>query len=210
MSLTTQAKVLRILQERKVERVGSRELKEIDIRLIAATNTDLRKNIKKKKFREDLYYRLNVIVLPIPPLRERKDDIPLLQEHFIRFFCEKNGLEKKRLSPEASELMMSYDWPGNVRELENCIERCVVMSPDAVIVPEDLPHSITSRRDPLRILPDNVTSLTQTITAIEKQIIINALKKVGWSETKAAHALGISDRSMWYKVKKHDIKKEYK
>jgi len=128
MSLKTQAKILRILQEQKFERVGGTEMIYVDVRVVAATNRDLKEEIQKGKFREDLYYRLNVIPMVVPPLRERRTDIPLLVEHFVAEFCLENHREMKKISPEAMDLLISYPWPGNVRELRNVIERVVIMS----------------------------------------------------------------------------------
>src|SRR5690606_2120324 len=133
MSLKTQAKVLRILQERKFERVGGSRTIEVDVRVIAATNKDLEEEIRKGNFREDLFYRLNVLPFHVAPLRERREDIPALANHFLEFFCSKESREIKSLTPAAMEALVNYAWPGNVRELKNIIERVVIMTPDDLI-----------------------------------------------------------------------------
>ena len=145
MSLETQAKILRVLQDRKFMHLGGVNEIQVDVRIIAATNVDLRQQVKEGKFREDLFYRLNVITIDLPPLRQRKNDIPLLAEHFITKFAEENGKPVLRLSPEALRPLMDYDWPGNVRELENVIERAVVLATGSSFTPELLPENLTGR-----------------------------------------------------------------
>ena len=145
MGMETQAKILRVLQDRRFMHLGGVQEIQVDVRILAATNVDLRRPCAKASFREDLYYRLNVITIDLPPLRSRREDIPLLATHFLKHFAEENGLTPRTLAPEAMRALMDYDWPGNVRELENVIERGVVLSPTAVIRLELLPGQLTGR-----------------------------------------------------------------
>ena len=206
MSLPTQAKVLRAMQEREIERVGSHQPKRVDIRIIAATNRDLTKAMEQKQFRRDLFFRLNVLVISLPPLRERKDDIPELTEHFVRKFCAENGLEIKKVDSASLERFMSYSWPGNVRELENAVERAVVVSDSATLRLEDIPPSVRDREDILFSMPgDEAGNLEDMVNEYEKGLILAALERNNWRQNRAARELGISERSMWYKIKKLGI-----
>ncbi|MDP2735559.1 MAG: sigma-54 dependent transcriptional regulator, partial [bacterium] len=143
VGVETQAKLLRVLQEREFIALGGTETIRVDVRILAATNVDLERLVKEEKFREDLYYRLNVITISLPPLRERKEDIPLLCDHFFQKYCEENAKPLRRFSAEAMKVLLDYDWPGNVRELENAVERAVVLSLEAEVVPDLLPEQIT-------------------------------------------------------------------
>lgn len=196
--LSTQVKLLRFLQERELERVGGNETLKVDVRVIAATNVDLRERIKKGAFREDLYYRLNVITLHIPPLRDRKSDIPLLAHFFLKRYAEENGRTIKGLTEEAMQRLMAYHWPGNVRELEHAIERAVVLARGEWIEVDDLPAAIAHGRNEgtgLRIqIPGS------TIAELERVAILETLKAVGGSTSKAAKILGISPRKIQYKL----------
>ncbi|MGC8578835.1 MAG: nif-specific transcriptional activator NifA [bacterium] len=213
LSLATQAKLLRVIQEKRFERLGSNRTIEVDVRIIAATNSDLEKAIKDRTFREDLYYRLNVVPIFLPPLRERKEDIPLLVEHFLMRFNKEHG-KSLRLSAGAMEFMINYSWPGNIRELENMIERAVIMTRGNIIDIDDLPLPMVSKLSeetnisysPQR--QNNNVKLPNAIEEIEKTKIIEALKKTGGVKAKAARLLGITQRQLGYKIKKYRIEIE--
>jgi len=209
LDLTTQAKLLRVLQEKKIERVGGTKPIKIDVRIIAATNRNLEKALKKGAFREDLYYRLNVVTINLPPLKERKDDIPFLVEYFLsRYRLESVG-RTKYVPPETMDFLIRYNWPGNVRELENVIERAIVMGKGDAILPQDLPLEIQKTLDSSQLTsPSNTRlSLKERIAQLEKEIIIDALKESDWIQTKAAKLLGTSRRIIKYKMEKYEIKK---
>jgi two-component system NtrC family response regulator len=199
---STQVKLLRIIQEKKIVRLGSNEEISVDVRIICATNKDIDDEVKKGNFREDLYYRLNVIRIHVPSLRERKEDIPLLIDHFIRIYSEKEKKRIKDITDEAMKIILKYNFPGNIRELENIIERAVVFSRGDYITKEDLPVSITEK-------PKYSTGgkLNDTIEKIEKEIVLEALKNNDWNQTKSATNLGISERVLRYKMNKYKIKK---
>jgi DNA-binding NtrC family response regulator len=197
MSLPLQAKLLRALQEREVERVGDSRPTKVDIRVIAATNTDLRKMVKEGTFREDLFYRLNVIPITLPPLRQRREDIPLLAQHFVKKACRANGLPAKVLGQEAMRALMAYSWPGNVRQLENAIEHAVAMSgASAEIGPEALPPDLreetaASMLPPLAI-PDEGVNFTSLVSQLERELILRCLEKTGGNKRQAARLLNLS------------------
>jgi len=208
ISPATQVKLLRVLQERKFERVGGSKTLAVDVRVIAATNRDLELALRQRLFREDLYYRLNVIPIFLPPLREREEDVELLIEHFLGRFNEENG-KQARLSPGVLDLLRAYAWPGNVRELENCIERLVVLSHQGAVEPEDLPLSI---REGAGLLPPSAASsssgsalLPQALAGIEKAQILDALRKSGGVQLRAAKLLGYTTRQLGYKIRKYGI-----
>ncbi|NWF56894.1 MAG: sigma-54-dependent Fis family transcriptional regulator [Syntrophaceae bacterium] len=206
MSLKTQAKILRILQEQKFERVGGTEMIYIDVRVIAATNRDLMEEIQKGKFREDLYYRLNVIPLSVPPLRERKSDIPLLVEHFIGEFCHENNKEPKKVSPEALELLASYSWPGNVRELKNIVERMVIMTRGSVIEAKDIPDPIREQpKPPLEFSFFDFDLLRDARREFEKRFIIKKLSENDENISKTAEMIGIERSNLHRKIKTYEI-----
>ena len=210
MSLAMQVKLLRVLQERKFRRVGGTEELNVDTRVIAATNKNLLQLVSESKFREDLYYRVSVIPIDIAPLRERKEDIPLLAEHFLKKFNLQMQRSIVRISDEALSCLEQYDWPGNVRELENTIERAVAFEVTEEIRAERLPPKI-SRRNPSesngsRKIPENGIDLERHLADIEKSYIIEALQKTGGVQTKAAELLKMSFRSFRYFVKKYDIR----
>jgi two-component system response regulator AtoC len=208
LSLATQAKILRFLEEKEFNRVGSSKTIKVDVRLITATNKDLTQQIKKGEFREDLYYRINVVPIVIPPLRERREDIPLLIEHFIKKTNEENGKRVKGVSEEALAWMTQYDWPGNVRELENLIERMVALTPNEYIQPRELPFPSlgTPKTNGLKesILQGNV-SLLKAEEEFERELISDALKKANNVQSQAAELLGISRRILKYKIDKLGI-----
>ena len=206
MTIATQAKILRVLQEKEFERVGGTETIAIDVRVIAATNKDLAKAVEEGQFREDLYFRLNVFSIVVPPLRDRKEDIPNLVDSFLRDANEQMSRTVRAVSHETMDLLAMYHWPGNVRELENCIHRAVVMTDDEIITPKCLPLYLQSiAQKPKYTLPDTVESLDDTLGDVEKQIIIDTLHTTGGVQSKAARLLGISERSLWHRVKKLSI-----
>ena len=196
-----QPKILRVLQEKEFERVGSEKTIKVDVRVIAATSRNLEKLVSQDKFREDLYYRLNVIPILLPPLKERGEDIPILIEYFLKKFNKENN-RAVVLDNNALQVLLNYDWPGNVRELENTIERLVVMSRSDKITASDLPIPLGIKR--IKSHAES-TSLTSDIEDIEKINILNALEKTGWVQAKAAKLLGITPRQIGYKIKKYNI-----
>ena len=201
LPINLQPKILRVLQEREFERVGGEKTIKVDVRLIAATSRNLEELVSKGKFREDLFYRLNVVPISMPSLRERKEDIPLLVEFFLGRFNEENK-KSVTLSPDALRTLVDYSWPGNVRELENTMERLVVMSASDSIRPSDLP--INLKLPP----PEDVfqkESLRAGIADIEKSSILDALDKTGWVQARAARMIGITPRQIGYKMKKYGI-----
>ena len=205
--LATQVKLLRVIQERKFERVGGNQTIEVDVRVISATNRDLDKMVNDGIFRLDLYYRLNVISIKIPPLRERRTDILPLVNHFIKKFSSENNKEIEGISKEAMDILLKYDYPGNVRELENIIQRSVVLSRNKILTTGDLPiymKSIKSEGD-LNIEKVRI-SLDNAVEELERKLISDALRQSDGNQTKAAKYLGISERNLRYKLKKYNMK----
>ncbi len=206
MSLKTQAKILRILQEQKFERVGGTEMIFVDVRVIAATNRDLKEEIQKGRFREDLFYRLNVIPITVPPLRERKTDIPILVEHFIAEFCLENNKEMKRTSSEAMSLLISYSWPGNVRELKNVVERMVIMTRGPVIEARDVPDPV---REQPKALPEfsffEFNLLKDARREFERRFIMKKLMENDENISKTAELIGIERSNLHRKIKSYGI-----
>jgi DNA-binding NtrC family response regulator len=213
----TQAKLLRVIQEREFMPLGSSEIVKVDVRIIAATNADLRKLVEDGRFREDLYYRLNVINIALPPLRDRKSDIPLLVDYFFQKYCEENkrflddqGRSQLRFAPEAMQVLMEHSWPGNVRELENAIERAVVLAADQLVPVDVLPDHILHagglkiRRDESGRLPADA-SLFEIVADYERRKIVEALESANWSQTDAAEALRIPLSTLNQKIKRLDI-----
>ena len=210
-SPSLQVKLLRVLQDREFEPVGSTTTHKVDTRLILATNEDLEELVRKGQFRQDLFYRVNVISLTQPPLRERLGDIPLLVEHYLEHMNERNGKNVQRFEDAAIQLMQRYNWPGNVRELVNVVERAVVLSQSEVIGVDDLPESLR-REDPNRNtveLPGGPRSLRNALVAPERQIILNALETNGWNSQKTSAALGINRTTLYKKMKKYEISFEH-
>lgn len=210
MSLKTQAKVLRILQERKFERVGGNRTIEVDVRVIAATNKDLEEEIAAGRFREDLYYRLNVIPFHVPPLRERREDIPLLAHHFLEFFCSKESRETKAMASAAIDALTSYPWPGNVRELKNIIERLAIMIPDQTIEPRHLPRSITSHqtaRSATSGVPGGIDAATfrEAKEEFEKEFLLQKLEEHDWNVSRTAEAIELERSNLHRKIKSFGI-----
>jgi len=205
MPLKTQAKMLRVLQEKKVERLGGTQTIDIDVRIIAATNQDLKKAIKEGRFREDLYFRLSVFPIYVPPLRERKEDVPILAQEFLYAASKRFGHSVRVISNEAMSIMEAYRWPGNVRELQNCIERAVVLCDGDTIGPEHLPSHIKGGKPVEKWDADTEGSLDEIVDNFERHLIVDALKKSGGVQSRAAQILGISERSLWHRVKKLSI-----
>lgn len=208
LSLATQAKILRFLEEREFNRVGGSKTIKVDVRLITATNKDLDQLIKKGVFREDLYYRINVVPITIPPLRERKEDIPLLIEHFINRFSVENNKSVKGITKEGIDLMMQYEWPGNIRELENLIERVIALTSNEYIQINELPLSFKNVPK-INELKDSIlnrkVSFLEAEEEFEKEIILDALRKTNYIQSRAAEILGISRRILKYKMDKLGI-----
>lgn len=211
LSLTTQAKILRFLEEKEFNRVGGSKTIKVDVRLITATNKDLSQQIKKGSFREDLYYRINVVPIIIPPLRERKEDIPLLIDHFVRKFNKENNKNVKGISKEGLDLMMNYDWPGNVRELENLIERVIALTTNEYIQANELPFSLIniSKMNGLKeYILNGKVSFVQAEEEFERGVIMDALRRTNYIQSHAAEILGISRRILKYKMDKLGIGKD--
>ena len=208
LSLATQAKILRFLEEKEFNRVGGSKTIKVDVRLITATNKNLNQMIKKGSFREDLYYRINVIPIVIPPLRERKEDIPILIDHFINKFSVENNKNVKGISKEALELLMQYEWPGNVRELENLVERVIALTFNEYIQLNELPLSfknIPKINGLKESILDGKVSFLQAEEEFEREVILDALKKTNYIQSRAAEILGISRRILKYKMDKLGI-----
>ncbi len=205
MSTAMQAKVLRVLQERELERIGSHRVKMVDIRVIAATHNDLPRSIEEKKFREDLFYRLNVFHVHMPELAKRKEDIPLLVEHFIEKYCAQNDMPLKKIDGSATDVLMEMPWPGNIRELENTIERAVGICDGDTITTKDFDHHFQTSAEPGGEPRTAGNNLDDKVAEFERKIIIDTLERNRWKQNKAAQELGISERSMWYKIKKLGI-----
>ncbi|HSF05606.1 MAG TPA: sigma-54 dependent transcriptional regulator [Methylomirabilota bacterium] len=204
MSLKTQAKVLRALEEQAFERVGGRETIKVDVRVIAASNRDL-STLLGGGFREDLFYRLNVIPIEVPPLRVRKQDIPLLIDHFIRVVCVENGKRLKTLSGEALAYFMTYDWPGNVRELRNMVERLVIMAPTDVIGVDDLPAPLRPKETAPTVVEARERSLREARDNFERAYILSELRANEWNMTRTAERLGIERSHLYRKIKLYGI-----
>jgi len=199
LSPTIQVKLLRFLQEREFQRLGSNVNLHVDVRIISATNRDLESQVKEGTFREDLFYRLNVVTMALPPLRERKEDLRILINHFIDNFSKENNKHINGLTAEARDLLLKYDYPGNVRELENILERAVVIARNEYITINDLPFNENTKKilsGPLR----------ESVEELEKQLIVDSMEKTQDNQTKAAEILGISERMLRYKLKKYGLK----
>ncbi|HYM22794.1 MAG TPA: sigma-54 dependent transcriptional regulator [Vicinamibacterales bacterium] len=213
MSAVMQVKFLRVLQERRFRRVGGLEELQADIRVIAATNQDLAKAVQEGRFREDLFYRINVIPIALPPLRERREDIPLIAEHFLAKYRDQMDKQIAGISREALELLMQHDWPGNIRELENVLERAVALETTKAILPDSLPRSVRGDRPrpggaaaAPEVLPESGFDLEAHVKEIERGYIPEALRRAGGVQVKAAELLGMSFRSFRYYVKKYNLR----
>jgi len=199
MSLRTQAKILRILQEHKFERVGGSDTIDVDVRVIAATNKSLEKEIQEGKFREDLYYRLNVIPFHVPALRERREDIPLLAQAFVKEFCADSAVPQKTLTPRTLALLGGYGWPGNVRELRNLVERLVLMTPEPRIRPEDLPEEL--RGGPVHAPTASGSTLEDARREFERRFLLARLQEHGGNISRTAEAIGLARESLSRKLR---------
>ncbi len=221
----TQAKLLRVIQEREFMRLGGTETIKVDVRIIAACNVQLLTLVREGRFREDLYHRLNVIAIPLPPLRERREDVPRLLDHFLKKFCEENGRALTRFTPAALKLLVDYDWPGNVRELENVVERAVVLSSQELMDVDLLPESVRTKEvlggvrlqlsDFVAPLPgepgartgadSSTPSLFQIMDGVERRIICDMLERTGWNQTDAAEQFQIPLSTLNQKIKRLGI-----
>jgi two-component system response regulator HydG len=204
MPLSTQVKLLRVIEDGVITRIGSNESIEVDVRLIAATNQDLEKLIKEGKFREDLYFRLNVVSIKLPPLRERKEDIPLIIDVFLREFLQTHNKTISYISPEARKVLCNYPWPGNVRELKNCIESMVVVGTKNTLDIEDIPDHILQRSDKTPASPSLLGGIT--MEEAERELIKNTLATVGGNREEAAKMLGIGERTLYRKLDRYGLK----
>lgn len=211
MSPNLQSKLLRVLQERQFERIGGVKTVRVDIRIIAATHQDLKLAVQEGKFRQDLYYRLNVIPIQVPPLRERKSDISLLAHHFLTHFNKSKKRKIQGIDSEAMNHLLEYHWPGNVRELENTIERIVILTNNDSITLQDLPEKIqTLSRDehaPLFEIPEEGISLDNALNEFEKKLILQALNKTGWIKNKAAQLLNLNRTTLIEKIKRQNLQR---
>jgi DNA-binding NtrC family response regulator len=206
MGMDTQAKILRVLQDRRFMQLGGVQEIQVDVRIIAATNVDLRQAVRDGRFREDLFYRLNVISIDLPPLRSRREDIPLLATHFLKHYAEENGVSPRTLAADALRALIDYDWPGNVRELENAIERGVVLSSGPIIGSDLLPGHLTGRNYSTSLLEHNPNaSLFDILEDIERRIIIDKLEHCNWNQTDASEQFRIPLSTLNQKIKRLNI-----
>jgi len=206
MSMDMQAKILRVLQDKRFMHLGGTQEIQVDVRIVAATNVNLQQAVKDGRFREDLFYRLNVICLELPPLRQRREDVPLLAQHFLRFYATENGTEAPSLSPEALRILMDYEWPGNVRELENAMERGVVLATTRTLTPDLLPSQLTGTTYSASVLdhrPD--ASLFDVMEEIERRIIADRLERCHWNQTEAAEYFKIPLSTLNQKIKRLNV-----
>jgi DNA-binding NtrC family response regulator len=206
MGMDMQAKILRVLQDRRFMHLGGVQEIQVDVRIIAATNVNLQEAVREGRFREDLFYRLNVICLELPPLRSRREDIPLLAAHFLKFYAEENNTEDRSLSPEAMRIIMDYEWPGNVRELENAMERGVVLSTSRTISPDLLPTQLTGSTYSASLLDHQPNaSLFDLMEEIERRIISDRLERCHWNQTEAAEYFKIPLSTLNQKIKRLSV-----
>ncbi len=206
-SAAMQARLLRVIQEREIQRVGGEETVSVDVRIIAATNRNLEEEVKNGRFREDLFYRLNVVALHIPPLRERHEDIPLLAQHFLEKYSDKNHKTVKGFSPVAMDMLLKYPWPGNVRELENTIERAVILLPDDYITDKELPSTLTeSYAERIgQVLPPPQVAANRSLEEIEREAIFATLEDSGGNKSETARRLGINRKTLHKKLKDYGL-----
>ncbi len=204
-SAATQPKLLRVLQEQTFEPLGGSQTVKVDIRVIAATNRNLETEIEAGRFREDLFYRVNVVTLPIPPLRNRREDILLLSDHFLKIYAEKNRRLIKGFAPRATDLLMRYSWPGNVRELENAVERAAILARGDVITPEDLPEALKDPDEDARSFQSPIFRPGTSLKEMEKEMILQTLQDTHGNRTRTAEILGISRRTLQMKLKAYGV-----
>jgi DNA-binding NtrC family response regulator len=206
MRMDMQAKILRVLQDRRFMHVGGTQEIQVDVRIVAATNVNLEQAVKEGRFREDLFYRLNVIALELPPLRSRKEDVPLLANHYLRFYAQENGFATPDLSPDALRIMMDYEWPGNVRELENAMERGVVLSNGPVLTPQLLPAQMRGNTYSTALLEQRSdASLFDVMEDIERRIIADRLERCNWNQTEASEYFRVPLSTLNQKIKRLNI-----
>jgi len=209
MNPILQSKLLRVLQERQFERVGGIKTIKTDIRILAATHQNLKMLVEQRKFREDLYYRLNVIPIRIPPLRERRTDIPLLTHHFLEQFNKRKKKKIRRIQEDALACLMQYEWPGNVRELENTIERVIILLDGDEVTPQDLPDKFQERPEfepaPSPEIPEGGISLDEAVSEFERKLILQALGQTGWIKNKAAQLLNLNRTTLIEKIKRQNL-----
>jgi DNA-binding NtrC family response regulator len=208
MSPKLQVKLLRVLQDRTFEPVGSSKTVRVDVRIVAATNQDLEQLIKEKRFREDLFYRLSVLPIEVPPLRERREDIPLLIHHFLDAANQERETTIESVSDAAMQRLLEYDWPGNVRELENLMERLVVLCRDPEIGVEDLPPQFHQRSEPAQTaprVPPSGLSFNQVVDQFEGDLILQALERTHWNKNQAARLLGLNRTTLLEKIRKKGL-----
>lgn len=210
MSLPLQAKLLRALQEREVERLGESKSMKVDIRVIAATNSDLKQLVKEGSFREDLFYRLNVIPIRLPPLRARREDISLLAQHFVNKSCAENGIPSRPISQEALKILMAHEWPGNIRQLENAIEHAVAMSMAATDIgpaalPEEVRMQTSSALLPTISIPDEGLDFSAIVSQLERELLARSLEKTGGNKRQAARLLNLSRTTFLDKLQRLHI-----
>jgi two-component system response regulator HydG len=201
--LAMQAKLLRVIQEREIERVGGDRPLQVDVRIIAATNRDLTRAVEKGDFREDLYHRLNVFRLDVPPLSAREGDVPVLAQHFLQEYADRNRKRIKGFTPRAMDLLVKYDWPGNVRELENAVERAVILASGEYITPRELPLSLTRQEDGGE--ENAVVPGGRNLEEVERQAIDATLRRTGGNKSEAARILGITRATLHKKLKRYGI-----
>ncbi|PLX80929.1 MAG: DNA-binding response regulator [Desulfuromonas sp.] len=205
MSLAAQVKLLRVLQEHEFERVGGTRTIGVDVRLVAATNKNLEQAVKNGEFREDLFYRLNVVNVDLPPLRSRREDIEPLARHFLDKYTAETGKKIEEIAPKAIACLVAYDWPGNVRELENAMERAVVLAKTPTLTPRDFPQGVQETDQICLSLPERGGSLTEILEDLEKQLIVQTLNREGRSQTRTAEILGIKRTTLRYKMEKYGL-----
>ena len=217
ISLAMQSKLLRVIQEREFTPVGGTKLKKVDIRLIAATNRDLQEKIKEGTFREDLFYRLNIVPIHLPPLRERQEDIPLLAQHFLIKYCQEMGKNPKRISPAVMEMFLRYSWPGNIRELENIIERAVIMSDEEEILPRHFPFPLQDSQEGISFhVPQNSDELRElkrhlrdkAVEEAERLFVLDALTRNDWNVTRSSKEVGMLRQNFQALMRKYNIRIE--
>ncbi|MGB8333577.1 MAG: sigma-54 dependent transcriptional regulator, partial [Desulfobacterales bacterium] len=204
MSMATQSKILRVLQEREFEPIGSSETIKVDTRIITATNKNLEGEVRANRFREDLYYRINVVNLTVPSLRDRREDIPLLVDFFLKRYAKKNHRNLKGFTPKAMDLLMRYDWPGNIRELENVVERSVIMMRGDFITPDEFPGVMKSLDPEYEQISAEILS-GKSLKEMEKTMIMRTLQETDGNRTHAAEILGISRRTLQLKLKEYGV-----
>jgi DNA-binding NtrC family response regulator len=205
MSMAAQVKLLRVIQEHEFERVGGNKTIQVDVRIVAATNKNLEDQVKSGRFREDLYYRLNVVNIHIPPLRERREDIEELSRYFLNKYVAETGKKILDMAPRTLSCLLAHDWPGNVRELQNAIERAVVLAKGSELTPRDLPQGLQGDDQICLQLPEKGGNLTEILEDLERQLIIQTLQREDGSQTRAAEALGIKRTTLRYKMEKYKM-----